>query len=175
MSLAPIHVEGTWYRCLSRKREPLSTRGALLNAGRYNTIGSPVLYLAGSPNLAVSEHLGLGELYGVARFPPRLLVSVDVTLRVVLNLTDPEVLERLEVTPAQLLLPYSEDPERPSATQQIAQQAKTRGFEGILAPSSLDDRETNLIVFPENVATPESVRVVGFDDHVDEEHSEVTS
>lgn len=145
------------------------------NAGRYNIVGSPVLYLASSPNLAVSEHLGLGELYGVARFPPRLLVSVDVTLRIVLELTDSEILQRLEVTPEQLLLPYSQDSTHPSATQQIAQQAKSRGFEGILAPSALDHRETNLVVFLENVATPESVQVVGFDDHMDEEHSEVSS
>lgn len=159
-------VEAVYFRCTSRKREPLSTGGALRNCGRYNVIGCAALYLASSPNLAVSEHLHLGEIFEAKRFPPRLLVSVEVSLTLVLDLTDESTRERFGLTVADLAGPYSDDPDAPSITQTIAVEARKSGIEAILAPSALVTTETNLVVFRDNVASPRAVRVVGFDDHV---------
>jgi RES domain-containing protein len=163
------NLKDTWFRCTSRKREPLSTRGALLAGGRYNAKGVAALYLASSPNLAVSEHLGLGALYGVTRFPPRLLVSIDVDLTRVLDLTAEDVLAQVRVKRDDLVGPYSDDPSHPSITQLIAQLARAQGFEAIMAPSAVEPGQENLVIFPENLSSPESVRVVGFDDHLSEE------
>ncbi len=163
-------IEAIYFRCTSRKREPLSTGGALLNCGRYNVVGCAALYLASSPTLAVCEHLQLAETFEAKRFPPRLLVSVDVDLGRVLDLTDDATLLRLGVTREGLLGPYSNNPEAPSITQTIAMRARKNGIEAILAPSALVPTEHNLVVFRDNVASPVAVRVVGFDDHVDQAH-----
>ncbi len=160
-------VEGIFFRCTSRKREPLDTTGALLNCGRYNVTGCSALYLASSPSLAVIEHLHLMELFEIRQFPPRLLVSVSVRLTRVLDLTDPAVLHRLEVEPAALREPYSDDPDRPSITQLIAIRARKAGIEAILAPSALAPEHSNLVVFRDNTSSPDAVEVIGFDDHVD--------
>jgi RES domain-containing protein len=159
-------IEAVFFRCTSRKREPLSTGGALRNCGRYNVIGCAALYLASSPNLAVSEHLHLRKVFEVRQFPPRLLVSVEVSLTQVLDLTDESTRGRFALTLEDLTGPYSADPDSPSITQTIAMEARKSGIEAILAPSALVRTETNLVVFRDNVASPRAVRVVGFDDHV---------
>lgn len=159
-------IEAVYFRCTSRKREPLSTGGALRNCGRYNVTGCAALYLASSPTLAVSEHLRLGEMFEAKRFPPRLLVSVEVTLTLVLDLTDESTRGRFGLTLADLTGPYSEDPDSPSITQTIAIEARKSGIEALLVPSALVPTETNLVVFRDNVASPRAVLVIGFDDQV---------
>lgn len=160
-------VEGIFFRCTSRKRQPLDTTGALLNCGRYNVTGCAALYLASSPTLAVTEHLHLNEIFEIRQFPPRLLVSVKVRLSGVLDLTDSDVLGRIEVAPGALLESYSHDPDRPSITQLIAIRARKAGIEAILAPSALVSDQTNLVVFRDNTPSPDAVEVIGFDDHID--------
>lgn len=160
-------VEGIYFRCTSRKREPLDTTGALLNCGRYNVVGCAALYLASSPNLAVSEHLHLNEMFEIRQFPPRLLVSVRVNLARVLDLTDNAVLHQLGVSQNALSSPYSDDPDAPSVTQLIAIQARRAGIEALIAPSALYPEHHNLVVFRDNLHSPAAVEVIGFDDHVD--------
>lgn len=166
-------VSGIYFRCTSRKREPLDATGALLNCGRYNVVGCAALYLASSPNLAVSEHLHLNEVFEIKQFPPRLLVSVRVELGRVLDLTDATVRSRLGVSEGVLFEQYSEDPDHPAITQSIGIKARKSGIEAILAPSAIERTEANLIVFRDNIASPEAVEVIGFDDHLDGEKSRV--
>lgn len=163
-----IPVEDIFFRCTSRKREPLDTGGSLLNCGRYNVIGCAALYLASSPNLAVTEHLHLNEVFEVKQFPPRLLVSVRVTLSRVLDLTDAGTRAYLGVTLDDLAAEYSQDPAHPSITQTIAVRARKAGIEALLAPSALISDHSNLVVFRDNIASPEALEVIGFDDHLDE-------
>lgn len=160
-------IDDIYFRCISRKRRPLDATGALLNYGRYNIIGCAALYLASSPNLAVMEHLQLNEMFEIKQFPPRLLVSVRVKLTRVLDLTDRSVHERLGVTPEQLSLPYSTDSASPSVTQTIALKARKAGIEALLAPSAIEPIYANLVVFRDNVASPDALEVLGFDDHLD--------
>jgi hypothetical protein len=89
-------VDDVFSRCVGRKRDPLSTEGSRLFGGRFNLVGRPALHLAGSPAVAVAERLQLGEvLLQFQRFNPCLLVSVDVRLQEVLDLTGyPSRLER---------------------------------------------------------------------------------
>ncbi|MBE0417912.1 MAG: RES family NAD+ phosphorylase [Coriobacteriia bacterium] len=162
-------LEGTFFRCTSRKREPLDTTGALLNYGRYNVKGCGALYLASSANLAVTEHLHLNELFEVREFPPRLLVAIRVQLARMLDLTDDTVLSRLGLQRSDLLGPYSEDAAHPSVTQTVAIEARKNGIEGIVAPSALIPDQTNLVVFRDNLPSPDALQVIGFDDHLDEE------
>jgi RES domain-containing protein len=93
-------------------------------------------------------------------------VTVEVDLALVLDLTDAATLERFGVSLEDLLAPYSEDATNPSITQTIAIEARRNGVEAIRAPSALVSMETNLVVFRDNIASPNAVRVVGFDDHV---------
>jgi len=51
-------VEGLFYRCVSRKRDPLNAEGARLRGGRYNRPGEPALYLAEDAQAAGSHPEG---------------------------------------------------------------------------------------------------------------------
>ena len=160
-------IEDIYFRCTSRRREPLDTGGALLNCGRYNIVGCAALYLASSPNLAVTEHLHLNSIFEVKQFPPRLLVSIRVALSHVLDLTAEPVMSRLGVSQRDLLGEYSVDPAHPSITQTIAIEARKAGIEAMLCPSALMPDQSNLVVFRDNIASPDALQVIGFDDHLD--------
>jgi len=137
-------IEAVYFRCTSRKREPLSTGGALRSCGRYNVTGCAALYLASSPTLAVSEHLHLGEIFEAKRFPPRLLVSVEVTLTLVLDLTDESTRGRFGLTLEDLTGPYSEDPNSPSITQtSLSRRARAGSKRCWCPPRSCRPRRTS--------------------------------
>jgi RES domain-containing protein len=55
-SVAPL--EGTYYRCVVRRREPLSIVGSKAVGGRFNVKGRGALYLASTPELALRERAG---------------------------------------------------------------------------------------------------------------------
>ena len=91
-------VRGLFYRCVSRKRDPLSPEGARLRGGRYNRAGDTALYLADDPLLAVEESLQRALEFDVPRFNPRLLVTTEVSFAAIPDLLDPRTREALGVT-----------------------------------------------------------------------------
>ncbi len=157
-----VAVRATFSRCVSRKRDPLSTEGARLMGGRFNPRGCGALYLAGSPTVAVAEHLRLGSIFEMTAFNPRLLVSIDVSLSVVLDLTDPEVVHRLGLADDDLLGNWESETDAPP--QVLGNDARDRGVEGILFPSRLEQGVANLCVFRENERADSYLTVNGFDD-----------
>jgi len=158
-----IAIEAAFSRCVSRKRDPLSAEGARLMGGRFNPMGCPALYLASTPTLAVAEALQLGSIYGVVRFNPRLLVSIDVSLSSVLDLTTVENLERTGFTLTDLQSDWRGASE-PTAAQRIGFQARDAGVEAILFPSRIEPQATNLCVFRENLLSTSQLAVDGYDD-----------
>lgn len=158
-----VALEGTFSRCVSRKRDPLSTEGSRLIGGRFNPAGLPALYLAGSPAFAVAEALELADTYGVTRFNPRLLISVDVELSAVLDLTSAGNLGRIGLAAAELLADWRAGSDA-SATQRVGEQASRAGVEAILFPSRIEPSVSNLCVFRENLVAASRLTVNGYDD-----------
>lgn len=158
-------LEAAFARCVSRKREPLSTEGSRLHGGRFNTVGSPALYLAGSPPVAVAERLRLGEtLLQFQRFNPCLLVAVEVALQEVLDLTVRGNRRRLEVTLADLREDWT-GAAQSIRSQRLGDLVREEGVEGILYPSAIEPRTMCLVVFMENHRATSRIQVVGLDDH----------
>jgi len=158
-----IAIEAAFSRCVSRRRDPLSTEGARLWGGRFNPVGCPALYLASTPTLAVAEALQLGSIYGVVRFNPRLLVSIDIALTRVLDLTAEKNLERAGLTFADVQSDWRGAAEH-ALTQRIGLQARDSRVEAILFASRIEHSATNLCVFRENLLADSRLSVDGYDD-----------
>ena len=158
-----VALAGTFNRCVSRKRDPLSTEGARRFGGRFNPVDTSALYLSSTPTLAVAVALGLADIYGVTRFNPRLLVSVLVSLGAVLDLTSAKTRRQLGLTKADLLVDWRSDPAA-AITQHIGAQAQAEGVEGILFPSRIEHKASNLCVFRENLLATSTIAVEGYDD-----------
>jgi RES domain-containing protein len=156
-------IKRSFSRCVSRKRDPLSTEGARLFGGRFNPVGTSALYLAGSPTLAVAEALQLAEMFSVVSFNPRLLISIDVELSEVLDLTSAKNVGLLGLTETDLLAEWR-DSSTASATQHIGAQAQDSGVEAILFPSRIELGVSNLCVFRENLRATSRLIVEGYDD-----------
>lgn len=158
-----IALEAAFSRCVSRRRDPLSSEGARLLGGRFNPVGCSALYLASTPTLAVAEALQLSSIYAVTRFNPRLLVSIDVVLSRVLDLTAEENLERAGLSVVDLQAEWRDTPESTIA-QAIGLQARDSCVEGILFPSRIELGAANLCVFRENLLADSNISVDGYDD-----------
>ena len=158
--LPAIQVRGEWYRCVSLRRDPLSTEGALLLGGRLNPPGVSALYLAATPALAVAEHLQLGGYYGVRAFPPRLLVTVRVALSRVADLCDEHVLRLAGVTPVEMMSQWRSTP-GDAAVQQLGTRLMLEGFQAARFPSAVDTSAANLVVFIEHLDDTCVLELVG--------------
>lgn len=96
-------------------------------------------------------------------FNPRLLVSVEVPLSAVLDLTSAENLARLELAETDLYAGWRDRPSG-SVTQRIGEQARASGVEAILFPSRIEHGVNNLCVFRDNVRAASRLVVDGYDD-----------
>ncbi len=159
MTVPAITINGEWFRCVSANRDPLSTEGARLLGGRLNAVGERALYMAASPTLAVAENLQLASLYGVDRFPPRLLVTIEVTLSRVVDLVAPATLESLGLTPADILGDWKLD-DSPSPGQLLGRRLCEYGIEGALYSSAIEPEAANLVVYMRNVNESRSLHVI---------------
>ena len=157
-----VEIHGEWFRCVSLRRDPLSAEGSRLRGGRLNHRGEPALYLAGTPTLAVAENLRLGSMFGVDHFPPRLLVTIEVSLSRVVDLTLQTT--RAACGIAETNLTDAWQPTAPAThLQRLAAKLIESGIEGILYPSAIEPSAANLAVFMRSVASSGSLRVVGED------------
>jgi RES domain-containing protein len=152
-------IKGTWFRCVSLRRDPLSVVGSERSGGRFNDVGAGALYLAGTPSAAVAEHLRLGSLFGVTSFPPRMLVTVEVVLSNVVDLTTTgaHAMHGLKATDLNADWRGVED----SATQALARCLRADGVEAVLFASVVEPRIRNLAVFTENLRPTSRLAIVG--------------
>ncbi len=135
---------GTVYRvCPARFAGSLvSLRGALLHGARFNIKGYfGALYTSLNPGTARRE---MARYFTVAPLGGFVQASIRVRLTRVLDLTRPDVLERIGVREEQLIEAQH------SVTQEIGLNAWEHGFEGLLAPSAAIPAERNLAVFLDN-------------------------
>lgn len=153
--------------------DPLWDRGAALRGARYTPQGKwgfPCLYLGDAVDFAVRESAGLTDVGVPIVCPPSVVVSVQVDLRCVLDLTDENVLRVLGVpfddlvardwalsaaTAAGVLA-------RLPITQRLGRMLEGRRyFDGVLVPSSMGEGRRNLVVFTRRLkGTAGSVAIV---------------
>ncbi len=156
-----MEVRGEWFRCVNLRRDPLSTEGARFFGGRLNCAGEPALYLASTPTLAVAKNLQLAGMFGVRRFLPRLLVTIEVTLRRVVDLRSDEVLAEFGLAADQLLGAWRGHGNAPNPTQLIGRNLASMGYEGAILPSAIEPCSANLAIFVQNIDFAETVHIVG--------------
>ena len=148
------------------REDVLSGMGAAKTGGRWNPVGIPAVYTSLSPHTALAEFLESNRRSGFAThiISPTVLVSIELRLKRVLDLNEPEVQDLLKVSQG---LMTSADWKRiqnageECVTQTIGRLAIRAGFNGILAPTRLApwDRGINAIVFPSHPDDGTSMRV----------------
>jgi RES domain-containing protein len=145
--LVPITLSGRWYRTVKNKyrNKVDSPEGSARVDGRYHTTDvDMVVYLSDSPTLSMNESSKAFQTVPLKQYA-WYTATFSVELKHVLDLTDPEVLSRLGVTPADLVQPKPGGYRLP---QEIAARARANGFEAILAPTARPGMSgKNLVVF----------------------------
>jgi len=115
----------------------------------YNPKGEfGVLYLSISPECAYQEKLK--QVHGRKQdLTPQVIGTFKVNLTKCLDLTNPSLLQTFRVSLDQLI-----NPSDFSLTQSIARQTRTLGFEAIIAPSSIGEDCSSLVVFKDKLTPP---------------------
>ena len=126
-------LEVVTYRHVAEGRQPLSGEGARIQGGRWNPPESfPTLYVGMTEDVVVAEFRRLAVRSGrsTADFLPRQLFQIEVTLQIVLDLTDTSHVQALNVTAADLVSDHL------AVCQALGDAAHYLGTEAILAPSA---------------------------------------
>lgn len=149
--------EVTVFRHLPPQYEALDSSGSLRAGGRWNPRGEyGVLYTALDEETAKAELERLAERQGLTLddFAPRDLVSIEVSLSKVLNLTDDNISEQLGIKESEIV---GNDV---SLCLEISRLARRAGFEAILAPSATK-KGAVLVVFPDCLRPTSRMEVAG--------------
>ncbi|MDE1465697.1 DUF637 domain-containing protein [Spartinivicinus poritis] len=109
-------------------------KGNIDSEHRYTDAGSGGVYAGTTQNTAKKEIEHYNALQG------RVAVKKEVSLKNVLDLTDPKVRKKLNIT----LSDISGDSYQ--KTHQIGKWAKEKGYDGILAPSARDPKGSNIVI-----------------------------
>lgn len=143
----------------ANQRDALTGEGSRKVGGRWNPKGScPTLYFSLTPETALAEAVGRhrDQDFPDAMATPLVLLSCNVNVQPVLDLTSEHVLSVLSLTPDDLRATWwAEQHEGKQAlTQAIGRLAKHLAFQGILAPSARV-AGLNLMLFRERVSDRE--------------------
>ncbi len=144
-------IAGRWYRTVKYKHRGQvdSPEGSARVEGRYHTTEEDrVLYLSDSPSLSMNESARIFMTVPIEE-SAWYTAAFAVELSRVLDLTDSVAQHALGIEPAHLvqtgLGAYS-------LPQEIARQARSRGFEAMRTPSARSGQSgSNLVVFLEVV------------------------
>ncbi|MEO8044612.1 MAG: RES domain-containing protein [Spartobacteria bacterium] len=152
--------EGSAYRVTTldypRPQSILQGQGSFLYGGRWNAIGSfEAVYGSISDTVAVAESRATADY---ARVPqpfrtPRLLVAIEFSLQLVLDLTNPSVRKKLGLSPDALCgedWRKTQEAGRESLTQAIGRAVFSNLGEGLLVPSARVPSGVNVAYFPAN-------------------------
>jgi RES domain-containing protein len=183
-SLPVRPVTAVWYRAVPPQHWPtaLSTAHTLTQPGRYNAASHPraafqIMYLSENPQVALRE---IGALFGSPRPGAAVvsnpttfctIVSVEVTLSRVVDLTDPAVVGALGTSFQELSgdwvgytlrspagpvrSPYWTD----VPTQRLGHALfRARSVEGFIAYSAKDPTRRNFMVYPDRLRTGSFLR-----------------
>jgi RES domain-containing protein len=160
-SSAPAIVEwqGTTYRFASRDfsdRERFTDgEGARRFGGRFTPIGAQrTVYLSLDRATATAELDSWYEYYSVpdTAFKPRVLAAVAVSVGLLLDLSEPETLAALSLTPTEILEEWRpiSDSGKVALPQLFGRLVYEAGFEGLRFPSARRGDGFNLALFPDN-------------------------
>lgn len=166
--LIPVPWTGVAYRLIPAQfaGTALSSIGSFRRGGRYNPKEAfEALYLADTPLTALQE-INLVKVTDAAilsaKSSPRLLLSVEVTLSAVLDMTTMPVQDALntnlqELTGSWLVMNAVG---RTAPTQALGAAVYNHGnIEALRTPSAQDPRATNLVIFPNRLRPGSRVRV----------------
>jgi RES domain-containing protein len=150
-----VRLRGTVWRHVPQGAEPLHLGWIQLARGRWNTQRPRLacLYTALTVSGALAEfrkhfvQTGLGAAPGMLR--PRDLVSIEVTVEPVLNLTRASVRQAVGVDAGLLT---GDEPHCLSTCRRLALTAVEEGYRAILAPSAAAPGERTLMIYPESHA-----------------------
>lgn len=140
--------------------------GAKFHGARWNPPGRfPAVYGSRNPFAALAETGAIQGRFGIpfAQRTPLVMVAVAVRLKTVLDLTKGEVRRKLGVSLERMLDTDWEQAQRAgmeALTQAIGRLAFEQRLEGLLVPSIQLLKETNLVVFPDNLAAGSRVQVI---------------
>ncbi len=129
--------------------QPLNFGWLLKASGRWNRRGVyGCLYASFSTEGATAELAKLRAAAtpasGGVTFASRELVSIEVSVEPVLDLTDPDIIESLGVNVADFL---GDDDASLERCRTVSDYARAEGFRAIIVPSAALQTEKNLIVF----------------------------
>jgi RES domain-containing protein len=150
---------------------PLFSEGARQRGARYTPRGGPAsLYLALDPQTAYAEANRVHtrawmnvQTGGAPALPPTVLISVQIRLQTVLDLTDTGIRKVLQTSTAELLRPWRLAMGRgiPVATQLLGQAVFDSGrYQALWYPSAQSTGAHCLVVFPERLAPPAYVETI---------------
>lgn len=159
-----IGLQGVAYRSTvpryANREDILTEHGSRLTGGRWNPPRLfATVYLSLDPRDALEEIVAQGNRFELAELFPRTLVSVDVCLIRIIDLTVGVTRRRLGVSPTTMVTePWSGFQTRgeEAVTQAIGRLARDSGLEGLIVPSAVSRRGRNLVVFPNNLSPPAS-------------------
>jgi RES domain-containing protein len=134
------------YRVVRDGVDPLGTAGSLRAGGRFNAPGEfAALYTSLDPVTASMEVARGLKQRGIdpSQFPPGSwwMYELEVEIDGVLDLTSPDILQRIEVESDALTQNELNTPRR------IATEAPGNGFEALLVPSAAAPDSKNLVIF----------------------------
>lgn len=145
-NLPRIRVQAVVYRVVGDGVDPLGTVGSLRAGGRFNAPGEfAALYTSLDPVTASKEVArGLRQRdIDPSQFSPSSwwLYELEVEIESVLDLTNPEILQRIEVKSEALTRDELNTP------RNLAAEARSNGFEALLVPSAAAPGSKNLVMF----------------------------
>jgi RES domain-containing protein len=160
--IEPVPIKATYFRFIGLQylQHPLSAIGSIIFGGRYNHKNSfETLYLAPNPEAAIKESTRGFSI----KFPPKVLMSIDVTLGKVIDLGDQSVLDELKIRADDLVVAWRKcqniDDEE-VLTQKLGQAIFRSGhFEAIRYPSAVIKKHYNLAVFPDRLLKDSKIRI----------------
>ncbi|MCW1884885.1 RES family NAD+ phosphorylase [Luteolibacter flavescens] len=150
----------------SRTADLFAGKGALHANGRWLLQGvAPATYTSLEPETALAESLAAARYFGfpLSSATPAVLVTARMKLARVIDLRDGSIRRRLRVSEKSVLecdwRSFNREGDE-AITQAVGRAALLAGFEGMLVPSAARAGGGNLIVFPGNLASGSTVRVV---------------
>jgi RES domain-containing protein len=143
-----LRFSGKVWRHLPAGAHPLHARYILYASGRWNrALEYGCLYTALTPEGARAEYEKYrARAQGPERSKPRDLVSIEVAVTPMLDLTDETVRTRLGVALPTLLGDEEADLE---SCRTVADWARSEGYRAILAPSAAREGERVLAIYIE--------------------------
>ena len=135
----------------------LSCVGSFKNGGRYNLKNSfEVLYMAPDAQTAIAE-TGLIDKF---KLPPRILITIDVSLQSILDLEERKIIEDLGIESERLFSNWRYPSHEESYTQTIGRLVyHSRRFEAIRYPSAKVRNKCNLAIFPERLKKTSVIKI----------------